>query len=285
MHIIAEIGINHNGDLQLAKDMISEAKACGADAVKFQKRDINTVYTPEFLDSHRDTPPGVLKKLPNGGTTQREQKTALEFGWDEYDEIDRHCKAVDIEWFASAWDVESLFFLESYHPPYHKIASPMLTHLNFVAEVAKTGRRVIMSTGMSNGKEVADALHVLRNNGGKNPVLMHCVSIYPCPPKLTNLMEIQTLVESGYEVGYSGHESGTTPTLVAMALGARYIERHFTLDRAMYGSDQSSSLEPAGLRRICECARVIEDCLLTPAARPHPEELENAKKLRYWEND
>ena len=283
MYIIAEIGINHNGDINLAKDMISQAKACGADAVKLQKRDINTVYTPEFLDSPRETPPGVLKKLPNGGTTQREQKAALEFSWDEYDEIDRHCKAVDIEWFGSAWDVESLFFLESYHPPFHKIASPMITSHNFVAEVAKMKRAIIMSTGMSTGKQITDALSVIRNNGWFDIILMHCVSIYPCPPKLTNLMEIQALSDYGYQVGYSGHESGTTPTLVAMALGARYIERHFTIDRSMYGSDQSASLEPAGLRRICECARVIEDCLLTPAARPHPQEMENAKKLRYWE--
>ena len=148
MYIIAEIGINANGDLKLAKDMISEARNCGADAVKFQKRSVDIVYTPEFLDSPRETPPGVLAKLPYGGITQREQKDALEFSWDEYDQIDEHCRLVGIDWFASAWDADSLWFLEQYQPPYHKIASPMVTHLSFLAEVAKVHRPVIMSTGM-----------------------------------------------------------------------------------------------------------------------------------------
>ena len=283
MYIIAEIGINHNGSIQLAKDLISEAKQCGANAVKFQKRDIDTVYTADFLKSPRITPPGVMAKLPNGGTTQREQKKALEFGWDEYDEIDRHCKFVGIEWSASAWDLDSLWFIENYAPPWHKIASPMLTNLEFVNEVAKLHRKTLISTGMSYAEDVRQALDIFRRHSTEI-VLMHCVSIYPTPPKLCNLMEIQALAAHGYTVGYSGHESGTTPTLVAMAMGARYIERHFTLDRSMYGSDQSASLEPDGFRRICGAARVVEDCLTTPSYEVHPQELENAKKMRYWES-
>ena len=198
MYIVAEGGINHNGDLQLCKDMISMAKNCGANAFKLQKRSINTVYTQEFLDSHRETPPGILKKLPNGGTTQREQKIALEFTWDDYDEIDRHCKTVGIDWFGSAWDLDSLWFLEQYNPPYHKIASPMVTNLEFIGEVAKLKRPVIMSTGMSYADNVRQAIDIFeRHNVHVQLILMHCVSIYPCDPKLCNLMEIKWLKSYG----------------------------------------------------------------------------------------
>lgn len=283
MYIIAEIGINANGDLKLAKDMISEAKACGADAVKFQKRSIDIVYTPEFLDSPRETTAGVLAKLPYGGKTQREQKVALEFTWDEYDEIDRHCKTVGIDWFGSAWDVESLHFLEMYRPKYHKIASPMVTNLAFVHEVAKLKRRVIMSTGMSMPADIHQALEIIKRSG-QQPILMHCVSEYPTDPGHTYLMEISALKDYGYEVGYSGHESGTTPTIAAVGVGATYIERHFTLDRAMYGSDQPASLEPDGFRRIAACSRIAEMCLqYRPEGHVTDQEMENASKMRYWE--
>jgi len=282
MYIIAEIGINANGDLKLAKDMISEARNCGADAVKFQKRSVDIVYTPEFLDSPRETPPGVLAKLPYGGITQREQKDALEFSWDEYDQIDEHCRLVGIDWFASAWDADSLWFLEQYQPPYHKIASPMVTHLSFLAEVAKVHRPVIMSTGMCTGQDTHRAIELF-SRAGIELVLMHCVSIYPCPPRLCNLLEIQALKEHGYKVGYSGHESGIIPTLAAIVLGATFIERHFTLDRSMYGSDQSASMEPPGLKRIAEASHVIEECMLRQPQEVQPQEAINAVKMRYWE--
>jgi len=299
MYIIAEIGINANGDLKLAKDMISEARNCGADACKFQKRSVDIVYTQEFLDSPRETPPGVLAKLPYGGTTQREQKHALEFSWDEYDQIDAHCRTVGIDWFGSAWDVDSLDFLEMYHPPFHKIASPMVTNLPFVRQVARLGRPVIMSTGMSYPQDIKRALDVLSYPSSKgislapnSPkiipgelVLMHCVSEYPVAPDQTFLMEIQALADYGYTVGYSGHESGTTPTIAAVGVGATYIERHFTLDRASYGSDQAASLEPDGFRRIAGCARIAEECLrYRPEEHLTAREIENAMKLRYWED-
>jgi len=283
MYIIAEIGINHNGDLALAKEMIDMAKGCGANAVKFQKRTIDVVYTPEFLSGPRETPPGVMKKLPFGGTTQRQQKEALELSQLDYDLIDMHCRTIGIDWFGSAWDLESLLFLNSYHPPYHKIASPMLTNLGFIEEVAKLGIKTIISTGMSLLQDIQNAVNIFDNHG-TDFVLMHCISIYPCPPDMCNVGRIKYLQEQfpGIEIGYSGHESGISPTLAAIALGATYIERHITLDRTMYGSDQSASLEPKGLARVAEYAREIEKCL-TPSIEMHPKESANAKKLRYWE--
>jgi len=283
VYIIAEIGINHNGDINLAKDMISEAKNCGADAVKFQKRNIDFVYTQEFLEGPRDTPAGVLVKLPSGGTTQRQQKEALEFNRDEYQQIDEHCKAVDIDWFASSWDVSSLHFMDSFNPPYHKIASPMVTNKLFVEEVARLGRQVIISTGACMPQDTRKALDTLDRYGCK-PVLMHCVLRYPNPPETTYLQEIGALKHYGYQVGYSGHESGTTPTIFACAVGATYIERHFTTDRSMYGSDQSASLEPDGFRRIVNAARLADACMQPrPIGFLHPDEIKNAAKMRYWE--
>jgi len=280
MYIIAEIGINHNGDLKLARDMISEAKACGASAVKFQKRDIETVYKRSVLDSPRDTPPGILAKAPQGTRTQREQKNALEFTWDEYDEIDRHCKTVQIEWFASAWDVDSLYFMEQYNPPYHKIASAMLTNIPFVCEVAKLNRKVIMSTAASNMMEIREAVNVLRRYRTEH-MLMHCVAIYPCPQEKANLQRIHTLKSLfNCEVGYSSHESSIHGCRDAISQGARFIELHFTLDRGAYGSDQSTSIEPKGLREVADHAVAHEKLNRVPSYEVAPEEIETMKKLR-----
>lgn len=288
MYIIAEIGINHNGDIEIAKDLINMAYGCGADAVKFQKRTITEVYTKEFLSSPRVTEPGAMLKLPNGGTTQGHQKEALEFGWEEYDTIDHHCKILGIDWFGSAWDLESLHFLNSYSPPYHKIASAMLTNRQFLLHVASCRRPVILSTGMSTIKEILKAVRIFRD-ANIELVVMHCVSVYPCEDEDCNVRNIEHLAGMlpGVKIGYSGHERGIQPTLAAVALGAEYIERHITLDRSMYGSDQSASLERRGLCRIIEYAKQIEKALGKPGrCNVSDKELAVAKKLRtgpFWE--
>jgi len=212
MYFIAEIGINHNGDIGIAKELINMAKGCGANAVKFQKRQIDVVYTPEFLAEPRESP---------WGTTQGDQKHGLEFGWDEYDEIDRHCKLLGIDWFASAWDIESLYFVDSFSPPYHKVASAMVTNKPFLASVASLKRPVIMSTGMSTTNEILDAVRIFREANVKL-VVMHCVSVYPCNDEDCNIRNVEHLsgMLPGIKIGYSGHERGIQPTLAAIALGA-----------------------------------------------------------------
>jgi len=276
MYFIAEIGINHNGDIGIARELINMAKGCGANAVKFQKRQIDVVYTPEFLAEPRESP---------WGTTQEDQKRGLEFGWDEYDEIDRHCKLLGIDWFASAWDIESLYFVDSFSPPYHKVASAMVTNKPFLASVASLKRPVIMSTGMSTTNEILDAVRIFREANVKL-VVMHCVSVYPCNDEDCNIRNVEHLAGMlpGIKIGYSGHERGIQPTLAAIALGAEYIERHITLDRTMYGSDQSASLERRGLCRIIEYGHQIKRCLGTAGlVKRSEDEMAVAKKLRYWE--
>jgi N-acetylneuraminate synthase len=276
MYIIAEVGINANGDVKIAKELINMAYGCGANAVKFQKRQIDTVYTREFLAEPRESP---------WGSTQGDQKHGLEFGWDEYDEIDRHCRTLGIDWFGSAWDMESLYFLDQYTPKYHKIASPMLTNKEFLNMVAGLKRPVILSTGMSTTQQILDAVQIFRDAKIKT-IVMHCVSIYPCPDEDCNIRQVEHLAGMlpDCEVGYSGHERGIQPTLAAIALGATYIERHITLDRTMYGSDQSASIERRGLCRIVEYAKQIGQCLgKAGRIEVHPKELESAAKLRYWE--
>jgi len=279
-YIIAELGINHNGDIALAEQMITVAKQCGADAVKFQKRTVELVYTQEFLDSPRESP---------WGTTQRDQKLGLEFGQNEYERIDEICRKAKIDWFASAWDLESLKFLQQFHPPYHKIASPMLTDLDFVQAISHIGTKTLISTGMSSTSQVMDAVNIFQMPGlvygsaGCPFAILHCVSIYPCPLSKCNISRIPYLAGMfpDIEIGYSGHEVGTPPTEAAIALGAKYIERHFTLDRSMYGSDQAASLEPKGLSIIVEHGRAIEESLGDPHASCDPEEMKNAAKLRW----
>ena len=238
---IAEIGINHNGNIVKAKKLIDEAAKVGFDAVKFQKRTIDIVYSKEILDSSRESP---------WGNTQREQKEGLEFGSDQYDEIDKYCKKQKILWFASAWDTESLKFLDKYNLNYNKIASAMITDLNFLEEIAKRKKHTFISTGMSSSKNIDDAVKIFSNNNCSFE-LMHCVSTYPCKSEDVNLNVIDSLKKKyNCKVGYSGHENGIIISLAAYVKGISSLERHITLDRSMYGSDQSASLELRGVREL-----------------------------------
>lgn len=274
--IIAEIGINHNGDINIAKQLIDMAKSTGCDAVKFQKRTIDVVYTSEVLDQFRESP---------WGTTQRAQKEGLEFGKKEYDEIDQYCKKIGIEWFASAWDIPSQKFLKQYNLKYNKIASAMLTNLPFLEEVSSEKLHTFVSTGMATYADIDSAVAIFKKNNC--PVtLMHTVSTYPSKEEELNLLLIKTLQEKyDLPVGYSGHEASVSPSLVAVMLGAVAIERHITLDRAMYGSDQSASLEKEGLDRLIGMIRKIPVVLGDGVKRFEEREQSVAKKLRYWEEE
>lgn len=247
--LIAEIGINHNGSIDIAKKLILNAKMAGFDAVKFQKRDINLVYSKELLDSPRESP---------WGTTQRDQKKGLEFEKKEYDEIEKFCKENSIIWFASAWDINSLKFLDNYDLKYNKIASAMIVDNNFLLEVAKRKKHTFISTGMSSFEDIDKAVKIFREIGCSFE-LMHCVSTYPMNPKDANLKTI-TALKNFFKcnVGYSGHENGTIISVAAFLLGISSLERHITLDRAMYGSDQAASLEFKGMLNLTESLKKIE---------------------------
>jgi len=247
--IIAEIGINHNGSMKIAKKLIDLAVLSDCDAVKFQKRTIDLVYTPEELDKDRESP---------FGTTNREQKNGLEFGKQEYDEIDRYCKEKGIEWFASAWDIESQKFLRQYDCKYNKVASPMLTVTPLLHAIAEEGKYTFISTGMSTLEEI-DAVVAIFNEHNCPFELMHCNSSYPTEDSNANLKCMETLKER-YEcnIGFSGHEKGIQITLAATALGATSIERHITLDRYMYGSDQFASTAPMDLMKMNKLIRILE---------------------------
>lgn len=247
--LIAEIGINHNGSIDIAKKLILNAKMAGFDAVKFQKRDINLVYSKELLDSPRESP---------WGTTQRDQKKGLEFEKKEYDEIEKFCKENSMTWFASAWDINSLKFLDNYDLKYHKIASAMIIDNNFLLEVAKRKKHTFISTGMSSFEDIDKAVKIFREIGCSFE-LMHCVSTYPMNPKDANLKTIIALKNFfKCNVGYSGHENGTIISVAAFLLGISSLERHITLDRAMYGSDQAASLEFKGMLNLTESLKKIE---------------------------
>ena len=271
--MIAEIGINHNGVINIAKQLIDMAKKCGCDAVKFQKRTIDVVYSKELLDSPRESP---------WGTTQRAQKEALEFGKEEYDIIDNYCKQQKIDWFASAWDIESQMFLRQYNLKYNKVASPMLTHLPLLEVIAEEGKHTFISTGMSTCDDIDKAVDIFRKH--ECPfTLMHCQSAYPAPDGDLNLSCIKTLKERyNCDVGYSGHEVSPMPSIVAAALGAVAIERHITLDRAMYGSDQAASLEARGLQVLVSNAKSIPKYLGDGVKKVSQEEQSLAAKLRYF---
>ncbi len=251
--IISEIGINHNGDINLAKDLITESKNCGVDAVKFQKRDINVVYSKELLDQPRESP---------WGKTQRDQKVGLEFGENEYKIIHNHCKTVGIEWFASAWDLNSLDFLKQFNLKYNKIASAMIVDTNFLNEVAKEGKYTFISTGMCSISDIETAVKIFEDNRCEYE-LMHCISAYPFDDNIANLNMIKFYKEKfNCKVGYSGHEKGGLAVCyAAAALGSSSIERHFTLDRSMYGSDQAASLTPAAFRELVGGIRKIENAI------------------------
>ena len=250
--IIGEIGINHNGDLGIAKDLINVAVDAGADAVKFQKRTIDLVYTQEFLDGPRESP---------WGTTQREQKEGIEFGLDEYTEIDKYCKEKGIEWFASAWDLESQKFLNQFNLKHNKIASAMIVYEELFQAVASEGIHTFISTGMTNEEDITKAVEVFQNANCPFE-LMHCISTYPMNDEDANLNGIKTLRDKyNCDVGYSGHEVGLAVSYAAAALGITSLERHITLDRSMYGSDQASSVEPAGFRMLVGAVRMIEEAM------------------------
>ncbi len=250
--IIAEIGINHNGNLGIARDLIDVAVVAGADAVKFQKRTIDLVYTQDFLDGSRESP---------WGTTQREQKEGLEFGLDDYTEIDKYCKEKGIEWFASAWDLESQKFLKQFDLKHNKIASAMIVYDDLLQAVASEGKHTFISTGMTTEDEITNAVEIFQSENCPFD-LMHCISTYPMKDEDANLNTIKTLREKyNCNVGYSGHEVGLAVSYAAAALGITSLERHITLDRAMYGSDQPASVEPLGFRMLVGAVRKIEQAM------------------------
>jgi N-acetylneuraminate synthase len=269
--VIAEIGINHNGDMKLAKKLINAADRAGCDAVKFQKRTIDAVYTKEELDKYRESP---------WGTTNRQQKNGLEFTKEQYDEINEHCKKRGIHWFASAWDVESQHFMRQYDLMYNKVASAMLTHRDLLQAIAEEGKYTFISTGMSTLDQIEKAVKIFQDANCPFE-LMHCNSSYPMQPHDANLKTINTLKEKfNCNVGYSGHEVGIIVTCAAVALGATSVERHITLDRSMYGSDQAASLEIGGLRRLVEYIREIELSLGDGVKNVTEKEQAIASKLR-----
>jgi len=247
--IVAEIGINHNGDMDICKQLIDVALDSGANCVKFQKRDIDQVYTQEFLNSPRES---------QWGTTQREQKTGLEFSAEQYQEIENYCKSKDLEWFASAWDINSQKFLRQFNSKYNKVASAMIVHTELLKEIASEGKHTFISTGMTTYDDIQNAVDIFRK-ADCSFELMHTVSTYPMKDTDANLNMIKTLREKfDCNVGYSGHEVGLAVSYAAAALGITSLERHITLDRAMYGSDQSASVEPSGFKQLIGAVRKIE---------------------------
>ena len=269
--IIAEVGINHNGDLQIAKNLIDVAVLAGCDAVKFQKRTIEKVYTKEYLDSYRESP---------WGNTQRAQKEGLEFGLDEYKVINAYCKEKRIEWFASAWDIESQKFLRQFDCKYNKIASAMIVYEDLLNEVASEKKYTFISTGMTEFKQIDRAVEIFRDAGCPFE-LMHCVSTYPMADEDANLNCIKTLRHCyKCDVGYSGHEVGLAVSYAAAALGITSLERHITLDRAMYGSDQAASVETAGFIQLVGAVRKIEKTMGNGEISVNDKEIPIAKKLR-----
>ncbi len=271
-YIIGEIGINHNGDMEIAKQLIKNAKDCEFDAVKFQKRTIDIVYDKNTLDIPRESP---------WGKTTREQKQGLEFGKTEYDEIDRYCKELNIDWFASAWDIQSLEFLDNYNLKFHKVASAMIVDQLFLNEVAKKNKHTFISTGMSTKEDIDNAVKIFKQHNCSFE-LMHCVSTYPMRIQDANLVTINELKnEYKCDVGYSGHENGAVVSLAAFMLGITSLERHITLDRTLYGSDQAASIELPGMRNLTQSINKILVSLGEPSlGKIIDDEIPIAKKLR-----
>ena len=268
---VAEVGINHNGDMGICKELIDLAANAGCDAVKFQKRDVNLVYTQEFLDSPRESP---------WGKTQRAQKEGLEFDQQQYEEIDSYCNTKGIEWFASAWDTNSVKFLRQFDCKFNKIASAMIVSHDILRMIAEEGKHTFISTGMSNYDDIEKAVDIFKKADCPFE-LMHTVSTYPMRDEDANLRLIQTLRDRYHcDVGYSGHEVGLAISYAAAALGITSLERHITLDRAMYGSDQSASVEPNGLRQLVGAVRKIEKALGDGQKRILEDEITIADKLR-----
>jgi len=267
--IVAEIGINHNGSLANAKKLINMAHLYGCDAVKFQKRTIEDVYTPEELAAPRES---VF------GETNGDLKRGLEFGYKEYAEIDKYCKMLKIQWFASCWDVKSVDFIEQFDVCAHKISSALLTNEKLLNKVKATGKPILLSTGMSTLEEIDRAVEIL---GTDNLILYHCTSTYPTSNDEINLRVIPKLKERyNCLVGYSGHERGIAPSTIAVAMGACSIERHITLDRTMWGSDQAASLEGEGLRKLVRDIRNVKSFMGDGVKCVYESELPIKKKLR-----
>jgi N-acetylneuraminate synthase len=269
-YIIAEVGINHNGDLNLAKQLIDAAVKAGADAVKFQKRTPELCVPDEQKNKKRDTPWGYITYL--------DYRYEVEFEQEEYAEINQYCQVEGIQWFASVWDEPSVDFLETFSPVCYKIPSASLTDHALLKHARSTGRPVILSTGMSTMEEIKAAVEVL---GQDNLIITHATSTYPCEPSELNLKMIHTLQEQfSCPIGYSGHEVGLIPTVNAVALGACVVERHITLDRAMWGSDQAASVEPGGFERLVKYIRVTEESLGDGVKRVYESEIPARNKLR-----
>jgi N-acetylneuraminate synthase len=267
--VVAEIGINHNGSLETAKQLIDAAVAAGCDAVKFQKRTVEVVYSAQELARPRESP---------FGTTNGDLKRGLEFGADQYAEIDRYCADKNIMWFASCWDEASVDVIDQFKPPCYKIASASLTDDNLLRHHRKTGRPLITSTGMSTLEQIDHSVEVM---GRRDLVLLHTTSTYPSEVSELNLRAIPRLAERyGIPIGYSGHEVGLYTTLAAVVLGACVIERHITLDRAMWGSDQAASVEPQGFARLVRDIRAVESALGDGVKKVYPSEVPIMQKLR-----
>lgn len=270
VYVIAEIGLNHNGELGIAKKLIDAAVLSGCDAVKFQKRTPELCVPPEQRNIMRETPWGVM--------TYMDYRYRVEFGFEQYTEIDRYCREKGIDWFASCWDEPSVDFIEQFKPYCYKIASASLTDHDLLRHIGATGRPVILSTGMSTMEEIRQAVAMFPVD---KLLLAHTTSTYPCPPEELNLRMISTLKQLfNCPIGYSGHEVGLQTTCAAMVLGATFIERHITLDRAMWGSDQAASVEPGGFARLVRDIRVIERALGNGEKKVYDSELPIRSKLR-----
>lgn len=270
-YIIAEIGINHNGDLGIAKQMIDAAAHAGVDAVKFQKRTPEIATPPEQQKQMRETPWGYITYL--------DYRYKVEFSEQQYCEIEKHCKSKGITWMVSVWDEPSVDFMEKFDTPAYKIPSASLTDFGLIRKARSTGKPVILSSGMSTMEQIRQGVKAA---GEKDLVLMHCTSTYPCEPEELNLKMVATLRNEfpNTPIGYSGHEVGLVPSAVAVALGACMIERHLTLDRAMWGSDQAASVEPGGFERLVKYVRVSEAALGDGVKKVYESELGSMKKLR-----
>jgi len=272
--LIAEIGINHNGSIKLAKQMIDLAKNIGFDAVKFQKRNPE-ISTPEKQKN-------IFRNTPWGEMSYLNYKKKIEFGLKEFKEIDKYCKKNNILWFASAWDLDSQKFLKRFNLKYNKVASAMVTNLKLVNEIAKERKMTFISTGMSSIKDIKKCISFFKKNKCKF-ALMHCVSTYPCPEEKLNLNMIPTLKNKfKCEVGYSGHEPTVSPTIFAYLLGARYIERHITLDRSMWGTDQAASLSKSGMENLVSILQKAPLIMGNGIKKISIEEKKMLKKFKYW---
>jgi len=270
-YIIAEIGINHNGDLEITRQMIDAAVHAGADAVKFQKRTPEIATPPDQQTQMRETPWGYITYL--------EYRHKVEFNEEQYCEIEKYCKQKGITWLVSVWDQPSVDFMEKFDTPAYKIPSASLTDYSLIRKARATGKPLILSTGMSTMEQIRQGVNVA---GEKDLILMHCTSTYPCEPEELNLKMVETLRREfpNIPIGYSGHEVGLVPSAVAVALGACMVERHMTLDRAMWGTDQAASVEPGGFERLIKYIRVSETALGDGIKKVYPSEQSSLKKLR-----